>query len=568
MDFIQPTTGRRKAPSLELKFHALYDYWAFVELIGFHGGASAFSNVHREFAEFLTRPQTTLDPEIFVEYCVRLGQMPRGYLKSTMIVALGMWRIYRNPCIRIGYASNIKDLSAQFIREMRQYFEDSWLQEFVWNARPHIAGRLIPELDRSNRRWTNQATDSTLENTERKVIWNNQQLQVLRPMVFKEPTVFSTSVETRLTGHHYDVLLCDDIVDWVNSATLTGIKKVQIWGDDLVNVVNKFLMQVSFPPIYPGALPFTELVGKETIYAGTRYDPADYYAYLYENKDVFGVDVFLRNIYVNGVDNSDGYNWPEVMNEKEEMKLRTRLKSSFYPQYLNMLVSEVEPTFDADNARYFGDMDVHVTNDQAFIEVTIDGHVHEVYAMLVVDPASSLKPGSCDTAVWSVGIDVDGNLYGFQLDSGKHKPSDTCKSLLAMKRKWNTPYITIETVGYQLALMHTVREYMEEQKERVIVREYLPKGDKEKRIEHWLSPHFESSTIFLHDSLKHHAVFQAAIKYFGTSVPIDTVDALAIGREVLRFRKRKKRTTPKDDYGRVVPFNKTRWNTRWGGVYK
>jgi hypothetical protein len=109
---------------------------------------------------------------------------------------------------------------------------------------------------------------------------------------------------------------------------------------------------------------------------------------------------------------------------------------------------------------------------------------------------------------------------------------------------------------------------MEERKERVVVREYLPKGDKEKRIEHWLSPHFESSTIFLHESLKHHAVFQAAVKYFGTSVPIDTVDALAIGREVLRFRKRKKRSTPKDDYGRVIPFNKTKWNARWGGVYK
>lgn len=552
--------------------HALYDMWAFIELIKFHGGTSYFADIHWEFTQFLTEPQRTLDAEAFNEACRRLGMMARGYLKSTLLVAYTMWRIYRNPCIRICYATNIKDLSAQFIREIRQYFEDPWLQTYVWNARPHIAGQMIPDMDRSNRRWTNY-TDSELEMTEKKVIWNNQQLQVVRPMIFKEPTIFSTSVETRLTGHHYDVVICDDIVDFLNTQTLQGIKKVQTWGDDLENVINKFVHEYSFPPVLQGAQPFTELIGNEIVYTGTRYDPQDYYAYLEANKEDFGIKFWIRNIFKNGVDNTDGYNWGEMMTAKKEAYLRKRLKKMFFPQYLNVILASVDPTFQYDAIHWVPESSIYIESigGNGFVTVTTPEGNKDIYVQLVVDPASSLKEGSCDTAIWCLGIDDDDELWGFELRNGKYKPSETCKHLEEMMDRWKTKTITVETVGYQLALVHTIRDYMKEKKKQVVVREYLPKGDKEKRIEFWLEPHFHEATIHIHENVKSNDAFEMAVKYFGSSVPIDTIDCLAIGRETAKRRRKPQTRRLVNDYGQVIPVNfgkRSRYHKRFGGIYK
>jgi hypothetical protein len=395
----------------ELKIHALFDLWAFIELLKYQGGTSKFGDIHFEFCQWLQRPQKVLNVDEFQSLSRRLAELPRGYLKSTLLIAYVLWRIYRNPQIRIIYATNIKDLSQSFIRELRQYLENPGLQQSIWNNRPHIAGRLVPVLDRSNRRWLYFSDEDDTEAVDRKVAWNNQMIQVVRPAILKEPTVFSSSTGTRVTGHHYDLVVLDDIVDFQNSATLSGCEKVKMWADDFENVINKKPRLVEYPPIYPNAKPFKELLGDEIIYCGTHYDPNDYWSYLELNQSEFRINTFIRNIYVNGIDNSDGYNWPEHMNEKMEQYLRKRLGDMFYPQYLNIVKVKARTYFDWERIDWLPASKINTARQgyYGFVPVNKDNEVLDVRLNIVVDPAASLEVTACDTSIVVGGVDKTGN---------------------------------------------------------------------------------------------------------------------------------------------------------------
>jgi len=83
---------------------AFYDMWTFFDLIGFQGGRSNFGAVHEELVEFITSPQY----EGYEDYRRRVVLMPRGHLKSTIgSVGYALWRIFRNPNIRIIVGTNV-----------------------------------------------------------------------------------------------------------------------------------------------------------------------------------------------------------------------------------------------------------------------------------------------------------------------------------------------------------------------------------------------------------------------------------------------------------------------------
>ena len=182
-----------------IKVRALTDIWAFAELIDYKGGPKKFSKCHYDMTEFLLETQAS---ESF-ENRRRLILMSRGHSKSSVCSVLyTMWRVYRNPNIRILVGTNIKRLARGFIRELRQYFENKELQETVWNSRPHVAGPLIPVLSAADRRQRNSRRNNNYSNMEMedsgfninvaddtKLIWSGESLQVTRPAVLKEPTI-------------------------------------------------------------------------------------------------------------------------------------------------------------------------------------------------------------------------------------------------------------------------------------------------------------------------------------------------------------------------------------------
>jgi phage terminase large subunit-like protein len=401
----------RQGNASTLPKRALTDISAFAELIYFHGGWSKFSECHDELAEFITKPQISKEAHdnFFVygddknAYLRRLILMPRGHLKSSVgNILYCLWRVYRNPNIRILVASNLQSLAKSFIRELRGYFENPNLDK-VWNNRPHIPGALLPQLQKKSR---DRNFSIETEAEDRKVIWNNDALQVIRTdgVYYKEPTIYATSVGTTITGQHYDLVILDDLVDFKNTASEVKKAMVSEWIADVESVLN--------PPelinIVGATYEIKDIVGGEVVILGTRYALDDYYAHVIENQEELGYQVHSRNIYKNGTDASDGYLWDSKYNHNVLESIKARLSPRrFSSQYLNKVYEKDGKLFNTkaisvlpDNTLFFSENNCCAKHPSGRLEI--------VAPIIAVDPAFTTSKKGDDCAI----------LVGFKYNDG------------------------------------------------------------------------------------------------------------------------------------------------------
>lgn len=386
--------------SNELAVRALNDITAFAELIGFHGGWSNFSSCHEELAKFITKPQ--VDPECqqrlafegdeYEGYLRRMVLMPRGHLKSTIgTVLYVLWRVFRNPEIRVMVGCNLQSLAYSFIRELRSHLENPELQD-IWNKRPHIKGNLIPAIQKkSNARNFNLDTDAE----DRKVIWNNVALQVVRDGKFKEPTIYATSVGTTITGMHFDLIILDDLVDFRNVESEQKKQQVEEWIADVESVVNPpRLVQVESDFIV-----FNDILGGEVLVNGTRYAVDDYYGQVIEKQQDLGYHVHSRNIYSNGKNSDDGYLWNERYNDKVVTSLRSRLSPRrFSSQYLNTVYEKDAHLFNVQAITIVEDSAIFRNNGRLCIRLP-NGRVEILQPIIALDPAFSTSKTGDDCGI-------------------------------------------------------------------------------------------------------------------------------------------------------------------------
>lgn len=506
---------------------ALYDYWAFIDLIDFKGGRDNFASIHREMTQFFTQPQL-----YHTDKRRRLGLVPRGHLKSTLgTVSYVLWRIYRNPNLRICVATATKDLALQFVREIKQYLEDEELQDTVWNNRPHYAGRLVPILDRAgysrrNRKWD---LGDTTEAEDKKVVWRSDALQVNRTEVFKEPSILAASPGSTITGMHFDLMILDDIINDETTATEDKIKKTLRWTQDLESIIDP-QRSVSHGSINGTEL--KEIIGDELLVWGTRYAKGDYYEYLLDNLEDFEYSLFFRNIYVNGNNPDDGYIWGERFNDKVVTRLKKRQGIiRFSSQYLNKVVVSEEIIFDVDRFNYLlpnhvdreilGNGMVRITNPNT--DKTVDIQLH-----LVIDPAISQKKTADNSVIMVGGIDHEYNLYIVDYLSGKFLPDELIKNTYELADKYRLNVCWVEVVSFQQSLIYMFRSKFIEYRP-LALREYRPKGDKKARIETHLQPIVFNHQLYLMTWMKSDTQLQEEFSYFPSPVTHDDhLDAMAM----------------------------------------
>jgi len=563
----------RKEPTHQQRVDALFDIWVFADLLGFRGGRKSFGKFHYELTDFLTQAQRTED----VDNRRRLILAPRGHLKSTVCSVLYvLWRVYRNPDIRILVGTNLKRLSRAFIRELRQYFEDGWLQANVWNKRPHVEGALVPALSAADRRKRgNMRNTKELYEDEglatltddSKLIWSMEALQVIRPTMMKEPTIQTVSIGTTVTGDHYDLLILDDIVDFDNSRTGDKAENILEWTRDLESVLdprqehtytyNPIVTTGGCKVVGKNKVEFIDYVGDEAVILGTRYFQWDYYGYLLEEQEYLGIKSFIRNIYVNGTDDTDGYLWAERFDGKVVENIKRRLNSfrRFASQYLNRIVTDDEQLLPPEQVQYFHPAAVDVLDD-GHVTINKDGYKVRVKPMLVVDPAVSQKKTADNTVLSVGGYDSDKNLYIFDVKAGRFTPSETIKHLFGLADKYKLSAVTLETVGGFALLVYQVRDAFKQYRP-IAIREYRPKGDKQGRITSMLEPHWTNKTIFMQSYLAIHPELKDELDSFPLSKHDDILDTFAIICELAAPAKKdgtKRSFTPRRTY-----------NVRYGG---
>jgi predicted phage terminase large subunit-like protein len=549
-------------PKMKLNSHrkALLDYWEFVDLIEYMGGRENFADIHREMAAFWTEPQLVYkaqDDRIIR----RMMLVPRGHLKTTLAVAYILWRIYRNPNIRILVTTATKDLAHQIVKLCKQLLESEYLAEKVWNNRPHYEGALIPNMDRgqSYQRRRKQRQDLIEDNVDteaedKKIVWRADALQVVRPLMMKEPTLVAASTGTNITGMHFDLIYMDDIINEDTTATADKIQKTFDWAEDLESILDPD-RSVDMGEI--DGFELREIIGDEKVVTGTRYAKGDYYEYISDNADYLEYKTFIRNIFKNGKNDADGFLWEEKFNPTYVSRLRKRLTTrKFGSQYLNTIITAEEQVLDTDAVIYYHgkDLEIHKNNIRILLA---DGTATDVRPFIVIDPAISQKKTADNTVIAVGGMNHNRDLFLMDFFCGKVTPSRMIEEMYKLMNKWKLNMVTVEVVAYQQALIHIIKQKFNEYRP-ITVSEYRPKGEKKARIETNLEPLFSNHKVYMPVWMSTHQELQEEIYYFpAESVHDDILDAASMLVELATPA----RDTNKSKYRKRVQ----KVNRKWGG---
>lgn len=481
--------------TLHSRKKSLYDLWEFMDLISFHGGTASFDPIHKKLVYFLSAPQL---PDKYRKqprehYLKRFVMMHRSGFKSTIIVAYTLWRIYRNPNIRVLYNSCDKALSQAFLREITQYLEDSELQENVWNNRPHIKGVLVPIVP-ADKRLGRQQYDKDMYASiiAQKTIWTQDAIQVIRPEILKEPTVSVTSANRADTGMHYDLIVNDDLVNFMNSSSRDKAQKVFIQAADMLSVLDPFKESKA------GTL--TEQLGREIIVTGTPYYRWDYNVYLHDNADRLGYTKFIHNIYVNGIDSSDGYTCPTRFNDEYVKTLRfeiiqARGMKAWAAQYLLKTLDDERTVFTENTVVKLPSTSIKIQPGGA-ARITIDGDVYDIRLYSALDPACSDSPTANHSALVIGNILPTGDLVIVGGFKEKHTPNKLIKRCYSIWGQYGVYRASVEVppgLGINLLELFTL---LRPGSTRILLAPYLPRGDKNSRIVYALDPFIGKNTPY------------------------------------------------------------------------
>lgn len=480
-------------PSIEDKVRALHDFWFFIDMCKFKGGTKNFDPVHRELALFLSSPQ--LPPDKLKHprehYLKRFVMMHRSGFKSTMVVLYVLWRIYRNPNIRILYNGCDKDLTESFLSEIAQYFVDGRLQKEVWNTRPHIDGPLVPKLSAEDKIGRAYDRDVFAKIIAQKVVWNNEKIQVIRSDIFKEPTIDTTSVRVSDTGQHVDLVINDDLVTFDNSDKPEKAKKVFIKAADMVSVLDPFRES----EICEG---FTEILGREVITTGTPYFSWDYNVHLEKEHKRLGYIYFRRSLYVDDK-KSSGYTCPSRFNDKVEQEMKTEIVQArglktWMAQYLLKIVSDENAVLKSDKVTKIDSSQLKLVSSSV-VEVRIEGETYEVRIQAALDPAASEATTANHSAMLIGGYLPDGDF----LIVGGFKKKLTAAKLVKECFKWwsnfNLGKATIETPPSTGNTYVELFNRFRPDRARTVIHGVKPVINKNLRIETTLEPFLGDATL-------------------------------------------------------------------------
>ena len=125
-------------------------------------------------------------------------QAPREHAKTTCIsVKYPLWRVGRNPNLRVVYLTKTATLGNDIMREVRRNIEYNPKLQSVF---PH----LVPSKP-----------------------WTDMEMFIRRPLIDKNPTFRSTGIEGAMTGWRSDLLIIDDPFDENEVQTALQRQKIE-----------------------------------------------------------------------------------------------------------------------------------------------------------------------------------------------------------------------------------------------------------------------------------------------------------------------------------------------------
>ncbi len=311
---------------------------------------------------------------------------PRGFGKSTLLsVTRCIFEIVRNPDVRILLVSATRAQAEAFVREIRGHLE----RNPIFRA---LFGDLVGP------KWT-----------DRELIVN------FRRRIAKEPTVFAIGVGGALVSRHFDVIICDDIVDEENARTEFRREKLRTW-------------------FYKTLLPCLEPDGRMGI-VGTRYHYRDLYGHLIETG--FAPEVTI----IRAIDADGKSPWPEKFSVKRLEQIRREAGAViFNAQYQNDTDAMKGAVFKDKWLRFY---DVAPQRLRVFqgVDLSIAQHSRSDYFAIV-----------------TIGVDEWENIYVLDCYQARLSFRKQTAAIVERFKRFDPIKVAIESNAYQAAQVERVRE--------------------------------------------------------------------------------------------------------------
>lgn len=445
----------------EIRLRAEEDLEFFISLVA---PQQVLGNCHREVCQWWTRE----DHKRF-----QLLLFPRDHGKSRLVAYRVAHALAKDPTLRVLYISATANLAEKQLG--------------------FIKGILSSDIFR--RYWP----DHVHKEEGKRARWSNSEIMLDHPDRKKEnvrdPSVFTGGLTTSLTGLHCDVAVLDDVVVAENALTAEGREKVA--------------SQYSLLTSIEGA------EAQEWV-VGTRYHGSDLYQSLmeateeiYDDEDNVVANEPIYEIFERPVEDiGDGtgeFLWPRQQrkdgkyfgfNKKILASKRGKYldKAQFRAQYYNDPRDPDNVPVHRDKIQYFERK--FLSFDNGFL--TYKGSRLNVFA--AIDFAFSLKSKADYTALVTIGVDSENNVYVLDIDRFKtDRISEYFDHILDAQNKWQFRKMRAEVTVAQVAIVKQLKELIRQHGLALSIDEYRPnkqQGNKQERISSILEPRYDNMQIW------------------------------------------------------------------------
>ena len=441
----------------DIRKRAETDLAFFISLVA---PSQVLGDCHREAIDWWTRQ----DSKSF-----QLLLFPRDHGKSRLVAYRVAQALARDPTLRILYISATSNLAEKQLSFIKGILDTPIFKRY-WPE--HL---LVEEGKRA--KWTN--TEISLDHPLRKT--EN----------IREPSIFTAGLTTSLTGLHCDIAVLDDIVVAENALTQEGR--------------NKVASQYSLLASIEGA------DAKEWV-VGTRYHAKDLYNDLMSMREVIFDDkgnqvgeepiyeTFERPVEDMG-DGTGQFLWPRQQRKDgkwfgfdiptlAKKKGKYLDKAQFYSQYYNNPTDPTSVPVARDKIQYYDKK--HLTLEGSYWYYK--GSKLNVYA--AIDFAFSMSTKADYTALVTIGIDADNNIYIMDIDRFRtDRISDYFEHIFDGHTKWFFKKMRAEVTVAQMAIVKQLKELVKQHGLSLSIEEYRPnkqQGNKQERISSILEPRYDN----------------------------------------------------------------------------
>lgn len=399
---------------------------------------------------------------------------PRDHMKSAMVAYRTVWRLTKDPTLRVLYISSTSNLAEKQLGFMKRIFTNDIYRRY-W---PEMVNFYESQRER----------------------WTTSEVSLDHPLRAKEnirdPSIFTAGLTTGLTGLHFDIAVLDDVVVKENAYTNEGREKVKSQYSLLASI---------------------EAADSEQWVVGTRYHPRD----LYNDMMTMQYDVYndegeiihqepVYEVYEEVVENvGDGtgeFLWPRqrrndgkwfgfdrsVLARKRAQYLD---RTQYRAQYYNDPTDPDNRPIDYDKFQYYDRKFLTNNNGHWFYKNS------KLNLFAAIDFAYSTKVKSDFTAIVVIGVNEDNDLFVLDISRFKtDKISDYYKELLHLLSKWSFRKLRAECTAAQAAIVRELKEnYLKPNGITLQIEEYKPTrydGAKEERMTAVLEPRYDNMQVY------------------------------------------------------------------------